>query len=212
MGKDPFSYVGNEMMSTKSTEAPIDRRFGAARSYRGWRTWVAAVAVVSALGSCLLAAGVSCIRMPTIDAQAASAPQKEGGPTYGPFKLKPDFAGSCARAEAVDVNLGNTRESFVRAAHCQITGEAAPAQTVDLWARRMRDEYYVRRIDVVRSLCAEHKRASASSLTPIRGCHKRISPALPERRTKRDIGAVFMFFFECPGHQLQHGLGEYARA
>src|SRR5438046_2696863 len=102
MGKDPISYVGNEMMSTKSTAAPIDRRFGAARSRPGWRAWVTALAVVSALGSCLLAAGVSCIRMPTIDAQAASGAQaqKEGGPTYGPFKLKPDFAGSCARAEA----------------------------------------------------------------------------------------------------------------
>src|SRR5262249_21827085 len=139
------------MMSAKRIEAPIDRRFGDARWCRGRRRWLNALTLVSGLASCLIAGGVSCIRMPTLDAQAASGAQaqKEGGPTYGPFKLKPDFAGSCARAETVDVNLGHTPESFVRAAHCQVTGEAAPPQVVELWARRMRDEYYVRRIDVV---------------------------------------------------------------
>src|ERR1044071_4555371 len=147
--------IGNTMMSAKRIEAPIDRRFAAARWGRGWSGLLTALTVVSA---CVIAGGVSCIRMPTLDPQAAPGAPKEGGPTYGPFKLKPDFAGNCARVEVVDVNLGHTPESFVRAAHCQITGEAASPQTVELWARRMRDEYYVRRVDVVRSLCAEHKR------------------------------------------------------
>src|SRR4051812_39085725 len=93
-----------------------------------------------------LAGGASCIRMPTIDAPVAGV-EKDGGPGYGSFQLKPDFPGECPRADVVDVNLGHSPESFVRAAYCQITGQAAPANVVERWARRMREEYYVRRID-----------------------------------------------------------------
>src|SRR5579859_6096721 len=45
------------------------------------------------------------------------------------FHLKPEWEGPCARAETVDVNLGNSPEAFVRAAHCQITGQEAPPKT-----------------------------------------------------------------------------------
>lgn len=38
-----------------------------------------------------------------------------------PFKLEPDWTGPCAKADKVDVNLGHTPESFIRAAACQIT-------------------------------------------------------------------------------------------
>src|SRR5437899_3170981 len=95
----------------------------------------------------------------TSPAWAAGAPAAQESTTYEPFQLKPDFAGPCARAEVVDVNLGHSPESFVRAAHCQIAGEPAPPEVVERWVDRMRDAYYVRRIDVVRSLCAEHRRA-----------------------------------------------------
>jgi hypothetical protein len=150
-----------------------------------------------ALGFLLLAAIASCIRMPTIDPPAAGA-SHEGGPSYGPFQLKPDFSGTCARADVVDVNLGHTPESFVRAAHCQITGQPASAEVVDRWAQRMREAYYVRRIDVVRSLCAEHKRECKLAYSDPWTTQVELSGA-PERRTKRDVGAVFMFFFDCPG-------------
>jgi hypothetical protein len=150
-----------------------------------------------ALGCLLLAAIASCIRMPTIDPPAAGAPH-EGGPSYGPFQLKPDFTGTCVRADVVDVNLGHSPESFVRAAHCQITGQPAPAEVVDRWAERMREAYYVRRIDVVRSLCAEHKRECKLAYSDPWTTQVELSGA-PERRTKRDVGAVFMFFFDCPG-------------
>src|SRR6266404_3662140 len=91
-----------------------------------------------------IAAG--CIRMPAIDASApVAAARKEPGPSIEPFALKPDFnaeaAGACARAEVVDVNLGHTPESFVRAAHCQITGQPAPPKTVEQWTARMREKY-----------------------------------------------------------------------
>ncbi len=144
----------------------------------------------------VLSAG--CIQMPTIDAPAASGGPKDAAPTYGAFQLKPDFAGPCARAEVVDVDLGHLPESFVRAAYCQVTGLAPTADVVNSWARRMRDAYYVRRIDVVRSLCAEHKRECKLAYSDPWVSQVELTGA-PERRTKRDIGAVFMFFFDCPG-------------
>src|SRR5690348_12275898 len=75
--------------------------------------WRSALPSVALVGAGLLAA--SCIRMPTIDATPRSTAEKEGGLSYGAFKLKADFDGPCARADVVDVDLGHTPESFVRA-------------------------------------------------------------------------------------------------
>jgi hypothetical protein len=154
--------------------------------------------VVFILGSCALGAG--CIQMPPATGPTTAAPvaQREDRTTVEPFKLKPEWDGPCARAEAVDVNLGNAPAAFVRAAHCQITGKEAPAELVTKWTGRMRDDYYVRRIDVVRSLCASIKRECKLSYSdpwveqPDLG-------GPPQRHTKREIGAVLMFFFDCPG-------------
>ena len=51
-------------------------------------------------------------------ASAGSAPAALPEPTAAPnFELRPEYAGPCARAAgAVDVNLGNRPEDFVRAA------------------------------------------------------------------------------------------------
>src|SRR4051812_25076743 len=134
-------------MKEESHEAP--------RTRRGWMAMIFAGA---ALAACLAAVAQGCIRMPTIDATNAPGAKKASAPTYGPFKLKPDFDGACTRADVVDVDLGHTPESFVRAAHCQVTGHPAPPAVVETWTQKMRDDYYVRRIDVVRSLCAQSKR------------------------------------------------------
>jgi hypothetical protein len=145
-----------------------------------------------------------CIRMPTINGSAngsarGSAPvHKEEVPTVEPFKLKPDWEGPCARVEVVDVDLGNSPASFVRAAHCQITGQPASDQLVEHWTARMRDQYYVRRVDVVRALCAEDKRACRLSYSDPWVAQEELGGP-PERHTKREIGAVLMFFFDCPG-------------
>ena len=80
--------------------------------------WKATIAVVAVVASGLAAFASGCIRMPTINATNAPAIKKASDPTYGPFKLKPDFDGACARVDVVDVDLGHTSESFVRAAHC----------------------------------------------------------------------------------------------
>src|SRR5580700_2943854 len=66
--------------------------------------------------------------------------------TPSPFVLKPEWQGPCARSETVDVNIGNAPESFVKAAYCQITGQPAPAATVEVWSKRLREDSHVRRI------------------------------------------------------------------
>jgi hypothetical protein len=116
----------------------------------------------------------------------------------GGFALKPEWEGPCRRAETIDVNLGHSPESFVRAAYGQIAGRAAPSEIVELWAARLRVNRHVRRVDVVRALAAEHERRVELCYSDPWRSHPELVGA-PERRNKRDIGAVFMFFFDCPG-------------
>src|SRR5450432_2746787 len=153
-------------------------------------------------GMAIVIAGcaLGCIQMPaaTGPATAAAPEKKEERTTVEPFKLKAEWDGPCARAEAVDVNLGGAPATFVRAAHCQITGQEPPAALVTKWTERMRDEYYVRRIDVVRSLCAASKRECKLAYSDPWVDEPDLGGP-PERHTKREIGAVLMFFFDCPG-------------
>jgi Domain of unknown function (DUF5010) len=156
-------------------------------------SWGSAVVVV---GWILLA---GCIRMPEVTGPApVAAVHKENATVVAPFQLKPDWDGPCARAEVVDVNLGNTPASFVRAAHCQVTGQPATDAVVTRWTERMHDEYYVRRIDVVRSLCKESQRDCQLSYSDPWVDEPDLGGP-PVRNTKREVGAVLMFFFDCPG-------------
>jgi Domain of unknown function (DUF5010) len=115
-----------------------------------------------------------------------------------PFALKPEWDGACARTDMVDVNLGHSPEAFVKAAYAQITGRTAPDEVVALWAGRLCNGGHVRRVDVVRALAAEHGRRVELSYSDPWRSHPELFGA-PERLTKRDVGAVFMFFFDCPG-------------
>jgi hypothetical protein len=129
---------------------------------------------------------------------AAKAPV-EDDTVMAPFELKPEWQGPCARADLVDVNLGNAPDAFVRAAHCQITGQPAPEDVVTKWTGRLHDEYYVRRVDVVRALCAEHKRDCSKLAYSDPWVAQPELGGPPPRKSKRDVGAVLMFFFDCPG-------------
>src|SRR5579863_6678513 len=112
------------------------------------RVFPAAAAAITAL------AGAACIRMPPATGpEHAPVAAKPDPTTLEPFVLRPEWQGPCARAETIDVDLGNAAPMFVRAAHCQITGQEPPPGLVVKWTGRMRDDYYVRRIDVVRALC-----------------------------------------------------------
>jgi hypothetical protein len=119
-------------------------------------------------------------------------------PNARPFVLRPDWNGQVQRREVIDVNLGHTPESFVRAAHAQVSGLPAPDALVKRWARELRTNPRLRRVDLVRLLAKESDRACELAYGDPRQAHPELDGA-PERRTARQVGAVFMFFFNCPG-------------
>jgi Domain of unknown function (DUF5010) len=115
------------------------------------------------------------------------------------FTPRPEYAGPCTQAAGpVDVNLGNAPEAFVRAAYCQVNGSEPPTTIVDMWATQLRTVPYVRRIDVVRSFCKTAGRTCALSYSDPWATDVALT-APCTRKTTRDLGAVFMFFSDCPG-------------
>ena len=86
----------------------------------------------------------------TGDSAAAGAPGATGVVVGTDFELRPDFdVSTCAKAPRIDVNLGNTADSFVTAAYCQINGTPPPANVKAQWVTQLTTVSYVRRIDVV---------------------------------------------------------------
>jgi Domain of unknown function (DUF5010) len=128
---------------------------------------------------------------------AAVAPTLDATATPN-FQLRAELAGPCTLSPGgIDVNLGNSPEAFVRAAYCQINGTEPPADLVTGWAGQLRTVGYVRRVDVVRTLCTAAKRNCALTYSDP---WQADIPLLPScaRKTTRDLGAVFMFFSQCP--------------
>jgi hypothetical protein len=115
------------------------------------------------------------------------------------FVPRPEFAGPCSGAQgAIDVDLGNAPEAFVRAAYCQVNGVEPPAGVVDMWSTQLRTIAYVRRVDVVRTFCRDAGRTCTLSYSDPWATDVLLE-APCTRKTARDLGAVFMFFSECPG-------------
>ncbi|HVY30456.1 MAG TPA: DUF5010 domain-containing protein [Polyangiaceae bacterium] len=125
-------------------------------------------------------------------------PNLSRAPNARPFSLRPDWNGHIERREVVDVNLGHTPESFVRAAHAQLTGKAAPDALVRRWAHELRQNPRLRRVDLVRLLAKESDRTVELAYGDPWRAHPELDGA-PERLTARQVGAVFMYFFNCPG-------------
>src|SRR5262249_18531329 len=136
----------------------------------------------------------------TPKAEAASAPAEDPN-DMGPFTLKPEWHGPCQRAEKVDVNLGGAAEVFVRAASCQIAGAEPSKATVSEWAAKLKKggPGATRRIDVVLSLCKEAGRTCDLTYSEPWATDPDVLGDAPVKKAKRDIGAIFMFFFNCPG-------------
>ena len=171
----------------------------------GWATVVGPVALLLGLTSGCFDQRVSRVDSPqqrsaetasATGARAMSQPIDETD--LGPFKLKPEWSGPCQRAEVVDVNLGHAPEAFVRAAYCQITGKEPSAETVRSWAEKLKTKSRTRRLDVVLTLCSEEKRSCQLAYSDPWESHPELTGA-PGKKLKRDIGAVFMYFFNCPG-------------
>jgi hypothetical protein len=114
------------------------------------------------------------------------------------FQLRAEFDGACAAAATIDVNLGNSPEAFVRAANCQITGTEPSPDLVTSWSTQLRTDGWVRRIDVVHSLCtAAGSTCTLSYSDPWEAQVVLTTPCV--RKTQRDVGAVLMYFNDCPG-------------
>jgi Domain of unknown function (DUF5010) len=115
------------------------------------------------------------------------------------FELREDFDGPCVAEPTIDVNLGQTPESFVRAANCQINGVEPSPDLVATWSPQLETDEWVRRIDVVRSLCIAAGKAASCPLSYSDPWKEQVLLSTPcVRKTQRDVGAILMFFSECP--------------
>jgi hypothetical protein len=117
------------------------------------------------------------------------------------FSLKPEFNGPYEKRDRIDVNLGNSPEAFVRAAYGQIFGRSPDENELRGWVDKLRQSARLRRIDVVRALLKEAARSDAplDYSDPWKQEVDLADAKAPRKKTKRDIGAVMMFFFNCPG-------------
>jgi hypothetical protein len=117
------------------------------------------------------------------------------------FTLQPEFAGPCEKKGTVEVNLGNAPEAFVRAAHCQISGSEPDAATVTELSEQVRTLGYVRRVDVVRTLCERAGvTCSLSYSDPWQAQVELTEPCV--RKGTRDVGAVLMYWSLCQSSGL----------
>lgn len=114
------------------------------------------------------------------------------------FVLKPEWKGPVRASDTVDVDLGNSPEAFVQAAYSQIHGALPPTALVQAWAQRLRTDPRLRRVDVVRSLAQAAGKTVKLAYSDPWANDPELPPAGP-KHGKRDIGAVMMFFFHCPG-------------
>lgn len=136
----------------------------------------------------------------------------------GPFRLRAEFEGPCEKKRgSIDVNLGNAPEQTVRALWCQITGEEPSAERVSEWSARLRDDGWIRRADLARNFCSEVARDCSLAYGDPWLAHEDLT-ATCERKTSRDMGAVLMFFGDCPGKvncetswSSTHAVGSSAR-
>jgi hypothetical protein len=117
------------------------------------------------------------------------------------FRLRAEWAGPCTFApDTIDVNLGNSPISFVRAAYCQVSGHEPPWSLLAWWAHLLvASPNDVRRVDVVRAFCADAQRSTCRLRYSNPWLNQVIHADSCMRKTQRDLGAVFMFFFHCPG-------------
>lgn len=119
-------------------------------------------------------------------------------PVEGVFTLKPEVdPASLRRTGRVDVNLGESPEAFVTALWRQFTGETPTAEWVRANAARLGTAGSRRRIDLALQIAAEAKVTPTWVYSDPWAAQPSLSGA-PEKKVKRDVGAVFMYFFTSP--------------
>jgi hypothetical protein len=116
------------------------------------------------------------------------------------FQTRAETTFPVASASTVDVNLGNSPTAFVRAAYYQIAGVDAPAPFLADQVGRLTStaSTYWRRIDTVNTimdnLSINKPKAYSDPWTT-----KPAFTSAPCKNEARDVGAVLMMFFNCPG-------------
>ena len=123
-------------------------------------------------------------------------------PSLG-FSLTTEWSGNCTREPTIDVNRGNSPTTFVTAAWCQVTGNPPNSSTINRWSKQLTTSDYLRRIDVVRTFCNNNGRAADCQLTFSQpwtdvGEVELMDPCIRPSAPRRDVGAIHMFFFNCP--------------
>ena len=115
------------------------------------------------------------------------------------YHLPREWRGPCRRDETIDVDLGHTPEIFVRAAACQVSGHEPDAETVKSLANKLRMDPAERRVDIIKTFCNQVHRACILNYTDpwVETRDQGLIDCV--KRGRRDIGAVVMFFFHCPG-------------
>jgi len=114
------------------------------------------------------------------------------------FTANPEYTGPYAIASQVDVNRGNSPATFVTAAYWQIYGSAPSPATVTQQVNNLTTLPYWRRIDVVNTFMSASGRTIPRVYSePWQSEPQSLNP--PCKNLARDIGAVCMFFFSCPG-------------
>jgi hypothetical protein len=116
-----------------------------------------------------------------------------------PFVLKPEWTGPCQATNVVDVNLGQTPATFIQACFCQIEGKEPSAAVVKAWTDQLAQNPDWRRVDVVRTLAKELGRSTVKLAYSNPWANNPELPPAGPKTSKRDVGAICMFFFHCPG-------------
>ncbi len=112
--------------------------------------------------------------------------------------MGPEWDGPCtATTRAIELNWGNSPEAAVRAIYCQINGAEPPVGLARGRAKDLRDEETVRRIDIAWDFCADAGRSCNLQYADPWECQVD-HQASCERSGTRDVGAVMMFFSDCP--------------
>ena len=185
----------------KRTKIPAStRKLGGIRRVFG--TAAALLPIAAALGCA--ASGSTPADAPSSGSTAAGTPTATAiqvplpsEAETAPFKLKPDWAGPCVKADKPDVNLGHTPATFIRAAKCQASGKEPTGDELKQWSEKLMAGKETRRIDVIRTMCLQAaRRCEFTYSDPWQDQPDLGGP--PVKKTSREIGAVMMFFFNCP--------------
>lgn len=133
----------------------------------------------------------------TSNPSGGSSPMMPTGTTLGSsFTLRAEFTGPCTKTNAIDINLGNSPDNFVRAAYCQVNG-SEPDDAAKAMAAQLTSTSFTRRIDVAQTFCNNANRKCTWAFSDPWTTQVDLTTPCTRSGT-RDLGAVLMFFNQCP--------------